>query len=285
MQVYILNTALRIITILYMNPSGDVDKSVEKKQKKAENLSWYKKGLKDGIPIAAGYFAVSFALGITAKKAGLEPWQAAVMSFAMLASAGEFAVITIIASCGSYLSMFLTTIIVNLRYLLMSCSLSQKVEPEEKLFHRFLISYSVTDEIFGIASNVNGRLNPFYNYGATTISSPAWTIGTFLGALVGAILPPVLENSLGVALYGMFLAIVIPGARKDKVIALIVATSFALSFAFSKIPYICNISGGMKIIILTVLIASVFAAIFPIKDEEKNEVKEEVKEKNGNAEK
>lgn len=234
----------------------------------SENTSQYKKGLKDGIPIALGYFAVSFTLGIAAKKAGLLPWQAALMSFAMLASAGEFAVITIIASSGSYLQMFLTTIIVNLRYLLMSCSLSQKLKPGEKLHHRFFIAYSVTDEIFGISSNAEGRLNPFYNYGATTVASPAWTIGTFLGAAVGAILPSWAENALSVALYGMFLAIVIPESKKNKVIAGIVLVSFASSFAFSKIPFLCDISSGMKITILTVVIAGIAALIFPIKEGE-----------------
>ena len=232
----------------------------------SENKKWYKKGLKDGIPIALGYFAVSFTLGIAAKKAGLEPWQAAIMSFAMLASAGEFAVITIIASGSGYLQMFLTTLIVNLRYLLMSCSLSQKLAPDEKLYHRFLISYSVTDEIFGIASNVEGRLNPFYNYGATTIASPAWTIGTFLGAAVGAILPGWAESAFSVALYGMFLAVIIPAAKKNKVIALIVLISIAASFAFSKIPFLSGISEGMKIIILTLVIAALAALIFPIKE-------------------
>ncbi|MCR4789488.1 MAG: AzlC family ABC transporter permease [Treponemataceae bacterium] len=238
-----------------------------KKLKKKDNLAWYRKGLKDGIPIALGYFAVSFTLGIAAKKAGLEPWQAAIMSFFMLASAGEFAVITIIASSSGYLQMFLTTLVVNLRYLLMSCSLSQKMDPKEKLHHRLFTAYSVTDEIFGISSNVQGRLNPFYNYGAASISSPAWTIGTFLGAAVGAILPARLENAFSVALYGMFLAVVIPGARKNKVIAGIVLVSFAASFAFSRIPYLCDISEGMRIIILTVVIAAAAALIFPVKED------------------
>ena len=242
--------------------------------KNTNNSRFFLQGIKDGIPIALGYFAVSFTLGIAAKKAGLLPWQAAIMSFAMLASAGEFAVITIIASSGGYLQMFLTTVVVNLRYLLMSCSLSQKLSPDTKIHHRFLISYSVTDELFAISSSQGiacGNLNPFYHYGATSISSPAWTIGTFLGCAIGAILPQWAENAFSVALYGMFLAVVIPESRKNKVVAGIVLLSFVLSFAFSKIPVLCTISDGMKIIILTIVIASIAAAIFPIKDEAKNE--------------
>ncbi|MGP1588116.1 MAG: AzlC family ABC transporter permease [Treponemataceae bacterium] len=238
-----------------------------KKTETNENLHWYKKGLKDGIPIALGYFAVSFTLGIASRKAGLLPWQAAIMSFTMLASAGEFAVITVIACCGGYLQMFFTTLVVNLRYLLMSSSLSQKIKEGEKLHHRFFLSYSITDEIFGIASNVKGKLNPYYNYGATTFSSPAWTIGTFLGAAIGSFLPVQLESTMSVALYGMFLAVVIPSAKKNKIIAGIVFTSFALSFAFTKIPVLLNISDGMKIIILTILISGIAALIFPVKED------------------
>ena len=236
-----------------------------------ENSKWYKKGLIDGIPIAIGYFVVSFALGIAAKKAGFQPWQAAIMSCCMLASAGEFAVVTIVAASGGYIQMFLATVVINLRYLLMSCSLSQKLKPDEKLFHRFLLAYSVTDEIFGIASNVPGRLNPFYNYGATLLPVIGWTSGTFLGCAIGSILPTWLESALGVALYGMFLAIVIPEAKKDKTVGIFVIISFVASFAFSKIPVLCNLSSGMRIIILTIAISAIAALIRPIDDEPSTE--------------
>ena len=129
-----------------------------------QNRTWFLRGIKDGIPIALGYFAVAFALGIAAKKAGMDVVQAGMMSITMLASAGQYGAITVIVGGGGYLQMAVTTLIVNLRYLLMSCALSQKVDPGLGMGHRFLLSYPVTDEIFGIAMAVEGRLNPFYNY-------------------------------------------------------------------------------------------------------------------------
>ena len=149
----------------------------------------------------------------------------------------------------------------------MSCSLSQKLAPDEKLYHRFLISYSVTDEIFGIASNVEGRLNPFYNYGATTMASPAWTIGTFLGAAVGAILPGWAESAFSVALYGMFLAIIIPPAKKDKVVLGLIVISFASSYLAGILPGIASISSGTRTILLKLVISAVAAIVVPHKEE------------------
>lgn len=225
--------------------------------------------MKDGIPIAMGYFAVAFALGIAARRAGMSAVQAGVMSILMLASAGQYAAITVIAAGGGYLQMAVTTLIVNLRYLLMSCALSQKVDPELKMRHRLLLSYPVTDEIFGIAMSVEGRLNPFYNYGAACIAAPGWTFGAFLGAAVGAVLPTGISNALGVALYGMFLAIIIPPAKKNKIIAAVVVISMLCSFLFSILPVLREISSGMQIIVLTLLIAGAAAYLFPVTEDEK----------------
>lgn len=232
-----------------------------------ENRTWFLKGMRDGIPIGMGYFAVAFALGIAARKAGMSAVQAGIMSITMLASAGQYGAITVIAGGGGYLQMAVTTLIVNLRYLLMSCALSQKVDPELGLGHRFLLSYPITDEIFGIAMTVPGRLNPFYNYGAATVAAPGWTLGAFLGAAVGAVLPRRVENALSVALYGMFLAIIIPAARKNRIVAGIVAVSMLCSFLFTKIPLLKDISSGMQIILLTVLIAGSAAFLFPVNEE------------------
>lgn len=236
--------------------------------KKEQNRKWFLKGIKDGVPIALGYFAVAFALGIAAKKAGMSAFQAGAMSALMLASAGQYAAITVIATGGGYIQMAVTTLIVNLRYLLMACALSQKVEPGMKMRHRFLMSYPITDEIFGIAMSVEGRLNPFYNYGAAAIAAPGWTAGAFLGAVAGAILPQRVANALGVALYGMFLAIIIPAAKKNKVVAGIVAVSMLSSFLFTKLPLLREVSSGMQIILLTVIIAGAAAYFFPVSEEE-----------------
>ena len=183
------------------------------------------------------------------------------------ASAGGAAGFEIIAESGGYIAMALSQLIVNARYLLMSASLSQKLNPKTSLLHRALVAFDVTDEIFGISVAVKGDLNPFYNYGAMTVAIPGWCLGAFFGVIMGDILPPSLVSALSVGLYGMFLAIVIPPARKNKVIALLVVTSMALSFAFSKIPVICEISSGMRVIILTVVISLAAAIIFPREDE------------------
>lgn len=233
-----------------------------------QNLKWYKKGLRDGVPIALGYFAVAFTLGIVAKNAGLSVFQAILAAALTNASAGGYAGFTLIAENASFAEMAITQFVVNARYLLMAAALSQKLHPKTSTLHRSIIGFDVTDEIFGISVAVKGDLNPFYNYGAMTVSIPCWALGTGLGVLMGNILPQSLVSALSVGLYGMFLAIIIPPARKNKIIAGLVIISMALSFAFAKLPFICNISSGMRIIILTVIISLAAAVLFPVKDEE-----------------
>ncbi len=234
-----------------------------------DNKFWYKKGLKDGIPIALGYFAVAFTLGIAAEKAGLTAFQTFIATGTTLASAGGYAGISVIAAGGTYFEMFLTMLIVNARYILMSCSLSQKISPKTSTLHRMGVAFGVTDEIFGISSAVSGYLNPFYNYGAMTVAIPGWASGAALGVLVGNILPVSVMSALSVGIFGMFLAIIVPPAKENKVIMGGVVASFVLSFLFNKLPIIANnISSGMQVIILTVVIALVLAILFPVKEEE-----------------
>lgn len=235
--------------------------------RKSGRRYWYLKGMRDGLPIAMGYFAVAFTMGITAKNIGMTPLQSALMSITMLASAGQFAAMTVIAAGAGCLEMAVTTVIVNLRYLLMSCALSQKVGPQTGMGHRMLLSYCITDEIFGVEASVEGRLNPFYPYGMATVAAPGWTLGTFLGASLGAILPLRAANAMNVALYGMFLAVIIPPAKKDKVIASVVVVSMLASYLFSVTPVLCDISSGFRMIILTVVIAGIAAKIKPISSE------------------
>lgn len=232
------------------------------------NSSWYKKGLRDGIPIALGYFAVAFTLGIAAKKAGLTAFQAALTAALTNASAGGYAAFTLIASGAGYLEMAVTQLIVNARYLLMSCSLSQKLAPDTPLRHRLLIAFDITDEIFGISSAVKGALNPYYNYGAMTVAIPGWALGTFFGVVSGNILPANIVSALSVGLYGMFLAIIIPPAKQNKIIAGIIIISMAASFMFSILPLLSAISSGLRVIILTVVISLAAALLFPVKEEE-----------------
>ncbi len=229
-----------------------------------ENKKWYKKGLRDGVPIALGYFAVSFTLGIVAKNAGLTALQTFITCALTNASAGGYAGFTAISENSGYIDLALTMLIVNARYLLMSAALSQKLAPDTPLRHRMLVAFDVTDEIFGISVAQKGTLNPYYNYGAMTVSIPSWATGAAMGVLVGNVLPQSLVSALSVGLYSMFLAIVIPPA----IIAVIVVVSMALSFAFSKLPIVCNLSSGIRVIILTVVIALTAAILFPVKEDE-----------------
>ena len=224
-------------------------------------------GMKDGVPIALGYFAVSFSLGIAARNAGLNAFQGFLASLLNNASAGEYAAFTLIAANASYLEVALITLISNARYLLMSCSLAQRFAPGTPFWHRLLIAYDVTDELFGITIGKPGYLNPFYTYGAILLAAPAWSLGTALGIIAGNILPFRIVNALSVALYGMFLAIIIPPARKNKIIAALVAISFALSFAGSYVPVFSELSGGTRTILLTVGIAGAAAFFFPVREE------------------
>ncbi|MFA9464483.1 MAG: AzlC family ABC transporter permease [Velocimicrobium sp.] len=234
---------------------------------KNTNTSWFSKGIRDGIPISLGYLAVSFTLGIAARNAGLTAFQALLASLLNNASAGEFAGFTLIAANAGYLEVIGITFITNARYLLMSCALSQKLSRETPLIHRFLIGYDVTDEIFGISISVFGKLNPFYTYGAIFIAMPGWAIGTYLGVVMGNVLPNNIVSALSVGLYGMFLAVIIPPARKNKILAILIAGSMSASFICSKLPILSALSSGMKIIILTVIIAGIAAVLFPLQEE------------------
>lgn len=233
-----------------------------------ENSKWYKNGLRDGIPIALGYFAVAFTLGITAKNAGLTAFEALLAAALTNASAGGYAGFSLISENASYLEMALTQLVVNARYLLMACALSQKLSQKTSTLHRSIVAFDVTDEIFGISVAVKGNLNPFYNYGAMTVAIPGWALGAFFGVIMGNILPQSLVSALSVGLYGMFLAIIIPPARKNKIIAFLVIISMALSLIFRVLPVISGISEGMRVIILTVVISLVAAILFPVEDEE-----------------
>ena len=233
-----------------------------------ENKKWYRKGIRDGIPIALGYFAVSFTLGIVAKKSGLTAFEALLTCALTNASAGGYAGFTAIAENSGYIDLAITMLIVNARYLLMSASLSQKISPSTPLHHRMLVAFDVTDEIFGISIGVKGTLNPYYNYGAMTVSIPGWASGAALGVILGNVLPQSIVSALSVGLYGMFLAIIIPPAKRNKIIAGIVIISMALSFAFAKLPIVSNLSSGIRVIILTVVIALLAAILFPQKEED-----------------
>ena len=238
---------------------------------KNSNGSQFRYGLKDGVPIGLGYLAVSFTFGIMARGAGLDTWQAVAMSFTNLTSAGQFAALGIIQAGAPFVEMAVAQLIINLRYCLMSCSLSQKLESGIPSFHRFLMAYGVTDEIFGVSVCRPGMLSPFYNYGLICVAVHGWTLGTLLGAISGDLLPARLLSALNVALYGMFLAVVIPPAKGNRILTGVILASMALSFLFTRIPALDHISSGFKIIKLTIMIAGAAAILFPVKEEPVNE--------------
>ena len=223
----------------------------------------FREGFRDGIPIGLGYLAVSFSLGISAKQAGLTPLQGFVTSFLENASAGEYIAFTLIGAGATYIELCLMTIIANARYLLMSCAMSQRMDPDMPFFHRLLMAFDITDELFGITIARPGCLNPWYMYGAIALALPGWAVGTALGALAGNLMPWRLVSAFSVALYGMFLAIIIPPARKSRILAGLIAISFAASYLAENLPGISSISSGTRTIILTVVLSSAAAILFP----------------------
>ena len=233
-----------------------------------ERRSAFLHGLKDGFPIGLGYLAVSFALGITAKNAGMTAFQGFLMSWLGMASAGEYAAITVIAASASYGEMALVTLIANARYLLMSFALSQRLGPDTSLGHRLLIGYSVTDELFGIAVHQPKPLDPLYSYGSYAVAIPMWAAGTALGIIAGNILPLRVVSALSVALFGVFIAVIVPPARENRVVLVFVLLSFAASWAASRLPGLSGLSSGTRVIVLTVVLAAAAAALFPVTEEE-----------------
>ncbi|WP_017753880.1 AzlC family ABC transporter permease [Calidifontibacillus oryziterrae] len=236
-----------------------------------ENFKAWRRGAKDGIPIALGYLAVSFTFGIIAKQAGLNPFEAIFMSATNLTSAGQFAGLTLIAAAATIVEIAVTQLIINSRYLLMSFALSQKIDPNTSILHRMLMAYGITDEIFGVSMTVKGKLNPFYIYGAVGVAMPGWAMGTFLGVVSGGLLPPRMISALSIALYGMLLAVIIPPAKGNKLLSSIIIVSMLASLLLTKLPVLHSISSGVKIIVLTIVIAGVAAALFPVKGVEYHE--------------
>ena len=232
-----------------------------------DSRKWFVKGLKDGIPIMLGYFAVSIALGISARNAGMTAPQATLASALIMASAGQYIGFTLIAAGASYAEVMVMEAIANARYLLMSCALSQKVDSALPLRHRLLMGLWITDEIFGVSVSVEGKLNPYYNYGMAAVAVPGWAMGTLMGVVLGNVLPARVVSALSVGLFGMFMSIFVPPARRNRVVAGLVIVSFTASYAFNALPWFDGVSSGIKIIILTVVISLGAALLFPVKGE------------------
>ena len=236
----------------------------------SKQKSPFLEGMRDGVSIGLGYFAVAFSLGIAARNAGLTALQGLVASLLCVASAGEYALFNSIGAFGGFLEIALVTLVANARYFLMSCALSQRIDPHMPGGHRWAVAAAVTDEIFGISIARPGPLEPRYHYGAMAVAVPAWAVGTALGILMGNILPARVVSALGVALYGMFLAIIVPPAKKDLAIALCVLAGFGCSYAAGVLPFLQGLSSGMRTILLTVGLSALAALVFPVKEEAEN---------------
>jgi len=223
-------------------------------------------GLRDGVPIGLGYFAVAFSLGIMAKLSGLTAFQGALASFLTNASAGEYAGFMVIREHAGYAEMVVMTVVASARYFLMACALAQRFPKQLAAGHRLMLGFDLTDEIFALSILRPGAVEPVYTYGTYIIPLIGWSSGTFFGIFTGNLLPASIVNALSVALYGMFIAIIMPPSRQNKVILWAVLLSFASSFALARIPLTSGLSGGTRTIILTVVIAGLWAAFFPVKE-------------------
>lgn len=238
-------------------------------------INTFKKGIKAGLPICIGYFPVSFAFGIFSVENGLSIMQAVLISLTNLTSAGQLAAVPIMVGGGTIIELILSQLVINSRYSLMSVSLSQKLGKSVKILDRFLIAFGNTDEIFAVASSNKEKVGKKYMLGLILTPVIGWVSGTLTGAVAGNILPRIVTSALGVAIYGMFIAIVVPVIKQEKWTALCVATSIVLSCIFYYAPVLKEIPTGFTVIICAVVASALFAFIKPITIEE---IKEEVAE-------
>ncbi len=235
---------------------------------KLKNKSEFMEGLKAGIPIALGYLSVAFTFGITAVSQGLTVLEATAISMTNLTSAGQVAGVTVIAAGGSLIEMALTQLVINIRYFLMSLSLSQKVDKDFSMKDRIFASFGITDEIFAMAAGRPKEISNFYMYGLILLPFISWSLGTFLGAFAGEILPENIKSALGIAIYGMFIAVIVPPSKKSRAVLIVVLISVLLSCMLKYIILFSEISGGFAIIICTMAASAIGALFMPIKDEE-----------------
>lgn len=225
-------------------------------------------GFKRGLPICLGYIPVSFTFGLIVVDGGLPAWIAVLISITNLTSAGQFAGLGIIMANGSLIELGVTTLVINLRYMLMSLSLSQKIDSSMSFLKRALISYGVTDEVFAVASIETRALSFPYMCGLIIGPVIGWTTGTALGAMISSVLPTSVQNAMGITLYAMFIALVVPAAKKSKQVAMVVLIAIFINSVLTWAQVFNGISGGWKLIMATVLASAIGAFLFPVKEGE-----------------
>lgn len=231
-------------------------------------MKQFLQGIKDGSAIGIGYFSVSFTFGIAAAASGLLWWQALLVSMMNLTSAGQFAGITVMAAVGSYLELAVSQLVINLRYALMSISLSQRTEAEFTTGKKLVLGFAITDEIFAVAMSKPGQIGSGYFLGLAVLPYLGWTFGTLVGAVCGNILPKTVCEALGLAIYGMFIAIVIPVVRKNSNVLKMVVLAILISCCLYYIPGLNKISGGFAIIICAVTASAAGAFLYPAAEQE-----------------
>ena len=237
---------------------------------KASKLK-FKNGLRDGLPIALGYLSVSFGFGISAASKGLSTLPALLISMTNLTSAGQVAGLSVIVAAGTLVEIIMTQLIINLRYSLMGLTLTQKLDDTFSTLHRMAVAFFITDEIYAVASSKTGGVNTRYMYGLGFLPYIGWAAGTLFGAVAGSLLPASVSSALGIAIYGMFVAIIVPPAKKDRGILFAVAIAALISCAIKYIPLFSFITQGFAIIICALLAACLAALIFPVKEESEND--------------
>ena len=228
---------------------------------------YFRKGLEDGIPVALGYFSVSIAFGLMAVQCGCSWFEAVLISFTNLTSAGQFAGVTVMAGMGTYVEMAVTQVVINSRYALMAIALSQKTDRKFKGIWRLILGFAITDEIFAIAVSRDEKISRRYFAGLASLPILGWSAGTFCGAVLGNIMPDIVTNALGVALYGMFVAVVVPKTRESRHVLIVVLIAVAISSLLYYVPVFSIISSGFAIIICAVIASAVGALLFPVSDD------------------
>lgn len=235
------------------------------------NTKLYKEGLSKGFPIFLGYLPVSFTFGFMAVSGGIPVWVAVILSMTNLTSAGQFAGTNLIFASAGFFEIGLTTLIINLRYSLMSLSLSQKINPKIPTWKRLIFAFGITDESFVVASMEPGKLSASFLMGLITLPFIGWSLGTFLGGSISSLLPVSLQNAMGIGLYAMFIALIVPASKKSKKVLCVVLMAVVSACILKYTPVLSSISSGFRIILSTVIAAGIGAALFPEQEEEKDE--------------
>lgn len=234
---------------------------------KKRNVNEFIRGVNQGFPITLGYIPVAFTFGLMAVNGGIPVWMATFISLTNLTSAGQFAGTGLIIADASLFEIGLVTFIINIRYMLMSLSLSQKIAPEMSLLERSIMAFGITDEIFAVASLEKQEITFDYMMGLTVCPYLGWALGTALGAMITSVLPEALQSSMGIALYAMFIALIVPPAKKSKAALVVVIIAVTVSSALKLLPFIKLASEGWSIIITTIIAAAIGAVLFPRKDD------------------